>query len=270
MKKLPYILYALLAVALAGLLIWDYMSDQTISKDNLSRAGLLLLGLVLSVLKLNGRNGRKVANKKALYAKAYSEYIQNIFPDDRKLEKRFYDAVDDYNNDNPAAGASKLEKLMGSCVSRNDRYAVTVFLALCLGDMQLHDKAAEQYRAALAIKPNSSLYSNLALALERMGRDSEADAAYEQAVRLDPANANAWNNMAQKQMRSGSYEKALELAAKAAELNPKLTPAHNALAICSYMLGDMEAYEQHYRRAVSNGADGKRIKAYIEALNAEA
>ena len=268
MKKLPYILYALLAVALAALLVWDYMPDKTIEPQNLSRAGLLLLGLVLSALKLSSRSTRKVSNKKALYTKAYAEYIQNVFAEDKKLEKLFFAAVDDYNQDKPAAGVAKLEKLRGSCVNNNDRYAVTVFMALCLDEMKLYDKAAEQYRTAVAMKPNSSLYSNLALALERSGKDEEADAAYEQAVRIDPSNANAWNNMAQKQMRNGNYEKALELAGKAAQLNPKLAPAHNALAICSYMLGDQESYEQHYRRAVSNGSNGERIKAYIASLDA--
>ena len=268
MKKLPYILYALLAVALVALLVFDYMPDKAIDRSNLSRAGLLLAGLVLSVLKLSSRSTRKVSNKKALYTKAYSEYIQNVFAEDKKLEKIFFAAVDDYNQDKPAAGVAKLEKLMGSCVNRNDRYAVTVFMALCLSDMHLYDKAAEQYRAAVAMKPNSALYSNLALALERTGKDEEADAAYEQAVRIDPSNANAWNNMAQKQMRNGNYEEALELAGKAAQLNPKLAPAHNALAICSYMLGDLESYEQHYRRAVSNGSKGEWIKAYIASLDA--
>ena len=268
MKKLPYLLYSLLAVALVALLVWDYMPDKAIEPQNLSRAGVLLAGLVLSVLKLSNRSTRKVSNKKALYTKAYSAYIQNVFAEDKKLEKLFFAAVDDYNCDKPAAGVAKLEKLKGSCVNSNDRYAVTVFMALCLSDMKLYDKAAEQYRAAVAIKPNSSLYSNLALALERTGKDTEADAAYEQAVRIDPSNANAWNNMAQKHMRNGNYEKALELAGKAAQLNPKLTPAHNALAICSYMLGDMESYEQHYRRAVSNGSKGEWIKAYIASLDA--
>lgn len=268
MKKLPYILYGILAVALAGLLIWDYLPDHAIDPANLSRAGLLLLGLVLSVMKLSSRTTRTVSNKKALYSKAYAEYIENVFPEDKKLQKQFFDAVDDYNHDKPAAGVSKLEKLLPSCTRRSDRYAVTVFLALCLDDMQVYDKAAEQYRAALSMKPHSSLASNLGLVLERMGKPEESAAAYHQAVQLDPGNANAWNNIAQQQLRNGDYEAALETAGKAAQLNPKLYQAHNALAICSYLLGDLEAYEQHYRRAVSNGADGARIKAFIDSLDA--
>ncbi len=269
MKKLPYILYGLLAAALVGLLLWDYLPDKSIDPSNLTRAGLLFAGLILGILKTGSRSRKHVSNKKSLYTKAYADYIQNVFPEDRKLEKLFFDAVDDYNHDKPAAGVAKLEKLRVSCVRSSERYAVTVFLALCLDDMQVYDKAAEQYRAALAIKPHSSLASNLGLVLERLGQQEESAAAYAQAIRLDPGNANVWNNIAQQHLRNGEYEKARETAEKAAQLNPKLYQAHNALAISSYMLGDREAYEQHYRRAVSNGSDGARIKAYIASLNPE-
>lgn len=268
MKKLPLILYIVLALVVIGILIWDFAVDNLIDQRTVSKAIVVLVGLVISIVNLSRRTRRRVSNKKALYSKAYSEFIQNVFAEDRKLEKLFYNAVDDYNCGKPAAGVAKLEKLMGSCVNRKDRYAVTVFLALCLDEMKLYDKAAAQYRAAISMKPNSTLCSNLALALERMGKDKEADAAYAQALQVDPANATAWSNMAQKNMRNGNYEQALEQAEKAAQLNPKLTPALNALAICSYMLGDMEAYEQHYRRAVSNGSSGERIKAYIASLDA--
>ena len=268
MKKLPLILYIVLALVVAGILIWDFAVDNLIDQRTMSKALVVLVGLVVSIVNLSKRNSRRVSNKKALYSKAYSTYIQNVFPEDRKLQKLFFEAVDDYNCDKPAAGVAKLEKLMGSCVNRNDRYAVTVFMALCLDNMRLYDKAAAQYRAALSIKPDTALASNLGLVLERMGKEEEANALYEQALQLDSSNATAWNNMAQQNMRNGNYEKALEQATEAARLNPKLAPALNALAICSYMLGDMEAYEQHYRRAVSNGSNGERIKAYIASLDA--
>lgn len=267
MKKLPYILYGLLALVLIGLLVWDYAVDNVIDKRTQAKAIVVLTGLVISLVRLSKGHRRKVSNKKALYSKAYSEYIDHVFPEDKKLEKLFFDAVDDYNQNKPAAGVAKLEKLRPSCARRSDIYAVTVFLALCLDDMKVYNKAAEQYRAALSIRPNSSLASNLGLVLDRMGRPEESAAAYDQAIGLDPNNANAWNNLAQQYLRNGDYEMALEKAEQAARLNAKLYQAHNVLAISSYMLGDMEAYEQHYRRAVSNGSDGKRIKAYIESLN---
>lgn len=267
MKKLPLILYIILALVVIGILIWDFAVDNLIERNTQAKAIVVLVGLVISIVNLSRRSTRKVSNKKALYSNAYAEYIENVFPEDKKLQKQFFDAVDDYNHGKPAAGVAKLEKLRPSCVRRSDIYAVTVFLALCLDDMKVYDKAAQQYRAALSIKPDSGLASNLGLVLDRAGKEAEAAAAYEQAIRLDSGNASAWNNLAQQHMRNGRYEDALDAAGNAARLNPKLAPAHNVLAICSYMLGDMEAYEQHYRRAVSNGSNGERIKAYIASLD---
>lgn len=267
MKKLPLILYIILALVVIGILVWDFAVDNLIDQGTQAKAIVVLVGLVISIVNLSRRSARKVSNKKALYSKAYAEYIENVFPEDKKLQKQFFDAVDDYNHGKPAAGVAKLEKLRPSCVRRSDIYAVTVFLALCLDEMKVYDKAAQQYRAALAIKPNSALASNLGLVLDRAGKEAEATAAYEQALRLDQGNANAWNNLAQQHLRNGRYEEALDAAGNAAKLNPKLAPAHNALAVSCYMLGDMEAYEQHYRRAVSNGSNGERLKAYIASLD---
>lgn len=269
MKKLPLILYIILALVVIGILVWDFAVDNLIDRNTQAKAIVVLVGLVISIVNLSRRSTRQVSNKKALYSNAYAEYIENVFPEDKKLQKLFFDAVDDYNHSKPAEGVAKLEKLRPSCVRRSDIYAVTVFLALCLDDMKVYDKAAQQYRAALSIKPNSGLASNLGLVLDRAGKEAEAASAYEQAIRLDPGNANAWNNLAQQHMRNGRYEDALDAAENAAKLNPKLAPAHNVLAISSYMLGDMEAYEQHYRRAVSNGSNGERIKAYIASLDAK-
>ena len=269
MKKLPLILYIVLALVVIGILVWDFAVDNLIDQGTQAKAIVVLSGLIISIVNLSRRTRRRVSSKKTLYTNAYSAYIENVFPEDRKLQKLFFNAVDDYNHDKPAAGVEKLEKLRGSCVRRSDIYAVTVFQALCLDEMKVYDKAAAQYRAALAIKPDSALASNLGLVLNRMGRDEEATTAYDQALRLDPGNANAWNNLAQQHMRNGEYEQALEAAAKAVALNPKVAPAHSVLAVCSYMLGDMESYEQHYRRAVANGYNGERIKAYIAAMDAK-
>lgn len=267
MKKLGYVLYAILIIAVIGLPAYDYLSDRTLESSELTRAGVLLVGIVLSMLKLNRPRRRKVSNKKALYSNAYSKYIQNVFSDDRKAQTLFFNAVDDYSQDRPAEGLNKLARLRGECRNSADRYAVTVFSALCLDDMKLYDKAAEQYQAALQIRQESSLASNMALALDRMGKTEEAVQAYVLAIRLDPENPNPLNNLAQRFIRLGDYARGLEYARKAIGINPKMHQALNAMAICSYMLGNRADYETYYRQAVSNGSDGKKLKAFIQSLD---
>lgn len=267
MKKLAYVLYALLALAVAGLLVWDYVPDHSIDPSTVSRAAVLLAGIALGILKIHHPRRRSVSNKKALYSNAYAKYIQNVFPEDKKAEKLFFNAVDDYNQDRPADGLDKLTRLRGECRNSAERYAVTVFTALCLDDMKLYEKAAEQYRAALQIRQESSLASNLALALDRAGKPDEALPAYELAIHLDPENPNPLNNLAQRFIRGGDYAQGLEYAKKALAINPKMPQALNAMAICSYMLGNQADYELYYRQAVSNGSDGKKLKAFIHSLD---
>ena len=269
MKKLGYVLYAILILAVVGLLVYDYLPDKRLDDGALTRAGVLVVGIVAGMLRINRPRRRNPANKKALYTNAYAKYIQNVFPDDKKSEKRFFDAVEDYNADRPAAAVEKLTRLQGECRNSSDRYAVTVFMALCLDELKLYDKAAASYRAALNIKPESTLYSNLGLVLDRLGKSAEAEDAYAGAIRLDPGNANPLNNLAQRYVRLADYEKGREYALKAIAINPKMHQALSAMAICSYMLGDQQSYQTYFRQAVSNGSNGEKIKAFIQSLNPE-
>ncbi len=111
-----------------GLLAYQGLVAKDLEEKNVIRALLILAGLVLALLK-TGRCPR-VTNKKAVYEKAYPEYIQNVFSADKKLETLFFRAVDDYNQNNPSAGVKKLEALRKECHSTMDLYAVTVFTAL--------------------------------------------------------------------------------------------------------------------------------------------
>jgi Flp pilus assembly protein TadD len=272
MKKLAYVLYALLIIAAIGLLVYDYLPDRAIASETLTRAGLLIAGLVLSILRLRVRGNRRrtPANKKTAYTNAYPQYIHaNVFGDDPKAQKLFFSAVEDYNLDRPTAGVKKLETLLGQCANSADRYAATVFLALCLDDMGAYDQAVRHYRSAISIKPESSLWSNLGLALERLGRLEESENAYLSAIRLDPQNAFPLNNLAQRYIRLGDYQKAREYALQAIAINPKFPQALSALAISSHLLGDQAGFVQYYRQAVANGYDGQKIKNYLKAMNPE-
>lgn len=267
MKKLPYILYGLLMVGVIGLLVYDYLPDKRIETSDLTRAVLLLIGSVLGILKAGKPRRRAVSDKKTAYSNAYSTYIQNVFPEDKKAEKLFFDAVHDYNNDQPIRGIQKLQQLHNRCSSSADRYAVTVFTALCMDDAGMQEPAAKAYRAAIQIRPDTTLFSNLGLVLERMGQSKEATEAYAQAIRLDPGNPNPLNNLAQQYIRMGDYANGLTYARQAIAVNPKMRQALNAMTICSYMLGNMEDYETYYRQAVSNGSNGQKLKAFIQSLD---
>lgn len=265
MKALKYILYSLVILGAAGLLAYQGLVTNELDSGNLTKGILIIVGALIGMLK--PRKNRTVSNKKAAYQNVYSEHIQNAFFDEPKLEKQFYNAVHDYNCSRPAAAISRLEKLRKQCQRSADLRAVTVFTALCYDDMGLYSKAIEQYTAALHIRQNSSLYSNMGLCHHRMGQPEKAEACYRNAITLDPNNTFAHNNLATHYFRQGDYETALKCAEDAIAVNKQMPQALSCAAICCALLGDQDSYETYYRQAVANGYDGRKIKNAIDVLN---
>ena len=266
MKFLRYLLPILLILAVIGLLGWQIITEQDLDSSNLIRGGVIILGAIGTMLKKP--KPRAVSNKKALYQKAYPEFIQNVFAEDPKLEKKFYDAVHDYNCGKPAAGIAKLEKLRGQCQRSSDLRAVIVFTALCLDDLKRYEDALNQYDAARHIRDCSTLASNMGLCCYRLGNYRAAQDYYEEALNLDGNNAYAYNNLSSLYFAVGDYESALEAAKDAISCNEKLPQALSTAAICAKLIGDDEEYTHYYRRAVAAGYDGNKIKRVIQQLDA--
>lgn len=266
MKALRFILPGLLILAVIGLLIYQGFVEKSLETSDLTKGIIIILGAVGTMFKKPRQ--RPVSNKKALYRKAYPEFIQEPFSEEPKLEKRFYDAVHDYNRNKPAAAIAKLEKLRGECQRTADLRAVTVFTALCLDDMGRYEEALAKYEAARRIRDCSTLASNMGLCAYRLGNFNQAQDYYEEAIQLDKNNAYAYNNLATLYCAVGDYESALGAAEDAIACNEKLPQALSTAAICAKLIGDDEEYTAYYRRAVAAGYDGDKIKRVIKKLDA--
>lgn len=264
MKALRYILYTLVILGAGGLLAYQYFVEKNLDSGNVIKCGLIIAGAIIGIIKAPRR---RISNKKALYQKSYGEFIQNAFSEDKKLENQLYNAIHDYNMNKPAAAVSKLNKLRKECQRTADLYAVTVFLGLCYDDMRLYDDAIKEYEAALKIRATSTVYSNLGLCYYRAGNTDGAQDAYENAIRIDPHNAFAYNNLSALFFRETDYYDALEYAEMALAEDPNMVQALSTAAICCALIGETEDYERYYRQAVTNGYDGKKIKAAIQALD---
>lgn len=266
MKALRYFLSIGLILAVIGLLVHQGLVEKTLETSDLTKAILIILGAIGTMFKKPRK--RPVANKKALYQKAYPQFIQEPFAEEPKLEKKFYDAVHDYNRNKPAAGVAKLEKLRKECQRTSDLRAVTVFTALCLDDMQRYEEALAHYDAARKIRDCTTLASNMGLCSYRLGNFKQAQDYYEEAIQLDGSNAYAYNNLSTLYFAVGDYESALDAAKDAISCNEKLPQALSTAAICCKLLGYEEEYTTYYRRAVAAGYDGEKIKRVIQKLNA--
>lgn len=267
MKALRIILPLLVILAVIGLLIYQGFVDKTLETHNLVKGILIILGSIGTMFKKPKQ--RSVSNKKALYQKAYPEFIQEPFAEEPKLERRFYDAVYDYNRNKPAAAIAKLEALRKECQRTSDLRAVTVFTGLCLDDMGRYEDALVKYDAARKIRDCSTLASNMGLCAYRLGNFNQALDYYEEAIQLDKSNACAYSNLATLYFAAGDYESALGAAEDALSCNEKMPQALSVAAICANLIGDEEGYTAYYRRAVTAGYDGDKIKRVIKQMNAD-
>ena len=267
MKALRFILPGLVILAAIALIVYQGYVEKNLETGNLIRCVIIILGAVGTMFKKPRK--APVTSKKTLYRKAYPEFIQEPFAEEPRLEKKFFDAVHDYNRGNPAAGVVKLEQLRSRCQRSCDLRAVTVFTALCLDDMQRYEEAMKHYESARRIRDCSTLASNMGLCAYRLGNFRQAQDCYEEALQLDNNNAYAYNNLSTLYFAVGDYESALEAAKDAVSCNEKMPQALSMAAICSKLIGDDEEYHVYYRRAVASGYDGDKIKNVIRKLDAE-
>lgn len=266
MKKTNTILYIAIAILALAVLLYFFVTDSYDDSERI-RFFIVSAGIIASLVKVFLTPRKQAAERRALCSHVYEEFVTGAFEWDSRLEKRFYSALEEYNSDRPATALKKLAQLRAECRTREDVYGVTIFEALCLSDMQSHQKAAEKYADALAIRPLCTLASNMGMCYERMGNTEQAAECYSRAISIDPKNPLPHINLAFQSIRLGEIDAGREHAQHALDLAPGNPKALKAMTICCYMLGDADAYQSYYRRAVANGVDKEEVSIdYMEAL----
>jgi hypothetical protein len=178
-----------------------------------------------------------------------------------------------------ASAAEKLLQLDRGCA---EGWAL---LGMAVGNMGDHARALEKFHSAAESRtPNAALWTNQAIALNRLNRWAEALYCAEQAVALDAGFARAWEELGVAAADLGQYERALEAfrktaamggptaalwtnqagaldrlgrgqealrcAEQAVALDPSMAFAWEALGAVANNLGQHERALQAFRRAV--------------------
>jgi len=265
--KTKRLLYILLCVAALGVLTFLFITETPEDMRTLGKFAVVTAGIVFSLFRILLQGGKDTAERETLYRESYKKLIEGAFTEDRKAEKRFFSALDDYNQEKPAKALKKLGKLRKSCSGRRELFAIASFEALCLDNMRCYEAALEKYSEARRLYPNANISSNMGHCFQRLGDPVSAGEYYREAAAIDPENPLPLINLAHLHVRLGEYAEGLHCAEEALALNPLDPRALKAAAICCYLAGDLEAYQSYYRRAVANGVDGKELsRLYIEGL----
>ena len=146
--KTKRLLYILLCVAALGILSFLFITETPEDMRTLGKFAVVTAGIVLSLGRTLMRGSRGAAERETFYRESYKKLIDGAFTEDRKAEKRFFSALDDYNREKPAKALEKLGKLRKSCSGRREIFAISAFEALCLDSMQCYEAALEKYGEA--------------------------------------------------------------------------------------------------------------------------
>lgn len=261
-------LIALMIVAAIALLLFQTAQNGwVVDTKNVTRMAIVIIGLLLSLIKLITRAGG--SRSLSVYEKAYKKEIGNAFsrPDTKKYKRTLLRATALYNENNFDAAIKLLSGLESKCNTSDDYCAVLFFLALCYSDSGMTDEGILEYEKLLKYnEKNSTAWSNLGILYKNTGRSADADRCYRNAVLHDPNDAYAWNNIAQSYVSAGKWKKAIGPAERALSIKANLYQADSALALAYCALGDREKSKIHYDRAVMNGSDSQKLSKALKSI----
>jgi len=126
-------------------------------------------------------------------------------------------------------------------------------LAHLAGDL---DGAEAAYREALDLDPqNATALANLAYLLAATARHAEAAECYRQALALDPTRAQFWANAGVTELWLGRVDSGVDALWRAVRLDPGLAHAWDALGRVGAAQGDWAGAEDAWRSALAADED---------------
>jgi Flp pilus assembly protein TadD len=131
-------------------------------------------------------------------------------------------------------------------------------MALASIDLGELEMAEAHYRESLAIKQQPEIYNDLGFVLEREGLTDEAAEMYRKALKLDPESASAHYNLGSSLARSGKYAEAESHLRIAVKKSPN-TQTYTGLGIVLWQLGRADEAITNLQAAVE--ADPKNAAA---------
>ena len=264
-----YVLIILLIAACIGLLIWQAASNGWVFEtENVTKFALVIIGLILSLIKLITRTGGSASLKQ--YESAYREHIGTAFsaPERKKEKKSLLRAIAAYNGNRYTSAVSQFLKLYERCASGEERAVVLFFLALTYSDAGMTDAAVEAYEKTVGINPrNSTAWSNLGLLYRQKGDADKSIECIETALDYDRANAYAWNNLAQAHLAAGNWDQVIAPALRALELKNNFYQAETALTVAYFALDEHEKSKQYFDLAVLHGANADRLTSVLHGMS---
>jgi eukaryotic-like serine/threonine-protein kinase len=139
-----------------------------------------------------------------------------------------------------------------------DNVRARVNLAAAYQEMGRYNEAVTIYVESLKKQPTTQAYSNLGTCYYFLGRYSDAADSYTKALALNPISYRYWANLGDayrwlpgsEKKSNEAYDRAIDLAKKQIQLNPRDALAHSRLAECMAKRGRFREAEAEIREAL--------------------
>ncbi len=153
-------------------------------------------------------------------------------------QREFQAAVAAYDGGRPAEAADRLERLAPAAPQSFELHEL---LGLCYGALSRNDKAIEQMREAVHLRPSDApAHTNLATALVRAGQPREAEAEYRAALAHNAASYSASHDLADLLLREDRVAEAMPLLETAYAQRPEAAEVGYNLALAYLTTGKLE------------------------------
>jgi len=140
-------------------------------------------------------------------------------------------------------------------IKRNREHARAYFqVGYCLAKLGRHKEAIGPYQQAIRINPkDADFHNNLCVAYGMVGRYDDAIESCRRSIRLKSDLAESHNNLGWSYQRLGRYQEAIQSCKEAIRLKPDFALAH-------YNLGNSYAALKKYEEAIDSYKEAIRIK----------
>ena len=140
-------------------------------------------------------------------------------------------------------------------------------LGLALRALGHHEAAAEQFRQALDLAPDSGFYHfNLAVSLTTLGNRDEAVHHYQESLRIDPDNHRARLNLAERLVKWGDMKQASKQYNEIASRLPGTAEEHFSRGRIAEIDGDQTAALKEYQQGLLTKAVYPQVRVRLEDL----
>jgi tetratricopeptide (TPR) repeat protein len=140
-----------------------------------------------------------------------------------------------------------------------------LFASLGTGSAWAHDSDPPAGQTA-QMNPQAKALFDQGRAYSKKKNWDLAIAAYNQAVRIEPKFAEAWNNMGYCYRKGKQFDKALDAYKQAITLKPDFAYPHEYMARTYLAMGNMDAAKREYE--ILKRLDGKMAAELLKAIQA--